>query len=337
MKSNTMKVSVITGITGQDGSYLAEYLLKLGYKVVGIVRRKSTPDLGNANHLKNHPNVVFETGDVTDVVSLVSVFSKHMPDEIYHLAAQSFVGVSFTEPMHTCMTTGMGVLNVLEAARMVTPKSKIYNASSSEMFGKVVETPQKETTGFYPRSPYAVAKVFAHYMVQNYRESHGMFACSGILFNHESPRRGVEFVTRKITKKIAEIMFGKSNKLKLGNLDARRDWGFAGDYVKAMHMMLQTEDPEDFVIATGRAVSVGYFVEKAFSYVGLNWEDWVETDSSLFRPAEVDLLMGDTSKATQVLGWRHETDLDDLIKQMVVNDIQSHMNQGDELVRGEIP
>jgi GDPmannose 4,6-dehydratase len=314
------RVALITGITGQDGSYLAELLLAQGYKVFGMVRRSATPNYWRIQHILGDIELV--EGDLSDLSSLIKVIKDSKPTEVYNLAAQSFVGQSFNEPIHTSKITGLGVLNVLEAVRQVDKSIKFYQASSSEMFGKVRETPQSEETPFHPRSPYGVAKVFGHFMTVNYRESYGMFAVSGILFNHESPRRGIEFVTRKITDGVARIKLGLETELRLGNLDARRDWGHARDYVKAMHLMLQQVQPEDFVIATGRTETVRFFVETAFAHAGLDPDKYVKVDKRFLRPAEVDLLVGDPSKAKQKLGWNVDTSLEDLIKEMYEEDLK---------------
>ncbi|RDU37549.1 GDP-mannose 4,6-dehydratase [Neobacillus piezotolerans] len=317
-----MKKALITGITGQDGSYLAELLLERGYKVYGLVRRTSTPIMVNIEHIKNDVELI--SGDLTDLSSLIRIVESIQPDEVYNLAAQSFVGSSWDQPVLTGHVTGLAVTNMLEAVRIAKPDVKFYQASSSEMFGKVVETPQKETTPFYPRSPYGVAKLYGHWITVNYRESFNMFACSGILFNHESPRRGVEFVTRKITDAVAKIKLGLANELRLGNLDAKRDWGFAGDYVKAMWLMLQQETPDDFVISTGETHTVQEFVEIAFNHVGLDWKDYVVIDPKFVRPAEVDLLLGDCSKAKEKLGWKLEVSFEQLVKIMVDCDLDKY-------------
>lgn len=313
------KSALITGITGQDGSYLAELLLEKGYKVYGLRRRTSTPMMDNIEHIKNE--IEFIEGDLLDQGSLVNAIQIANPDEVYNLAAQSFVGTSWDQPSLTGQITGIGVTNLLEAVRQKKPDARFYQASSSEMFGKVVETPQKETTPFYPRSPYGVAKVYGHLITVNYRESYDLFACSGILFNHESPRRGIEFVTRKVTTAAARIKLGLQNELRMGNLDAKRDWGFAGDYVKAMWLMLQQDKPEDFVISTGETHTVQELVEIAFGHVGLNWRDYVVIDPKFVRPAEVDLLLGDCSKAKEKLGWKLEVGFEDLVKMMVQSDM----------------
>lgn len=314
------KNALITGITGQDGSYLAELLLEKGYKVYGLRRRTSIPVMDNIEHIKNE--IEFIEGDLLDQGSLVNAVQISNPDEVYNLAAQSFVGTSWDQPSLTGQITGIGVTNLLEAVRSKRPESKFYQASSSEMFGKVIETPQKETTPFYPRSPYGVAKVYGHWITVNYRESYNLYACSGILFNHESPRRGIEFVTRKVTTAAAKIKLGLQKELRMGNLDARRDWGYAGDYVKAMWLMLQQEKPEDFVISTGETHTVEELVDVAFSHVGLNWRDYVLIDPKFVRPAEVDLLLGDCSKARNELGWELTVKFDELVKMMVESDMR---------------
>ncbi|MBX4151423.1 GDP-mannose 4,6-dehydratase [Paenibacillus lautus] len=321
-----MKRALITGVTGQDGSYLAEFLLEKGYEVYGLRRRTSTPNFENVESIKDR--IKWISGDLTDLASLIEAVRISNPDEVYNLAAQSFVAASWPQPLATGQITAIAVTNMLEAVRLVKPDAKFYQASSSEMFGKVVETPQKETTPFYPRSPYGVAKVYGHWITVNYRESFNMFACSGILFNHESPRRGLEFVTRKVTDGVARIKLGLQKELRMGNLDSLRDWGFAGDYVKAMWLMLQQEEPDDFVIATGEMHSVKELLEVAFSYVGLDYKDYVIIDPEFVRPAEVDLLLGDSSKAKEKLGWELEIGFKDLIHMMVDTDLlrlqQSH-------------
>ncbi|HZG84925.1 GDP-mannose 4,6-dehydratase [Paenibacillus sp.] len=314
-----MKKALITGITGQDGSYLAEFLLEKGYKVYGLRRRTSTPNFENIEHIKDE--IEWLSGDLTDLSSLIFAVSISQPDEVYNLAAQSFVETSWPQPLFTGHATALGVTNMLEAVRIVKPDARFYQASSSEMFGKVVEIPQKESTPFYPRSPYGVAKVYGHWITVNYRESFNMYACSGILFNHESPRRGLEFVTRKVTNAVARIKLGLQNELRMGNLDAKRDWGFAGDYVKAMWLMLQQDQPDDFVISTGETHTVRELLEVAFSYVGLNYEDYVVIDPKFFRPAEVDLLLGDCTKAKDKLGWQLDVGFEDLIHMMVDADL----------------
>jgi GDPmannose 4,6-dehydratase len=311
--------ALITGITGQDGSYLAEFLLKKGYRVVGMLRRASTENFERINHILDQIELVH--GDLLDQFSLVKVLQTYSPREVYNLAAQSFVPTSWDQPVLTSEFTAVGVTRLLEAIRFCDPTIKFYQASSSEMFGKVRETPQSELTPFHPRSPYGVAKVYGHYITVNYRESYGMFAVSGILFNHESPRRGMEFVTRKITDGVARIKLNLKNELRLGNLDAQRDWGFAGDYVRAMWLMLQQTEPDDYVIATGQTWSVRQLVEIAFGYVGLDWQKYVVSDESLVRPAEVDLLIGNADKARNVLGWAPEVSFQQMIEQMVDTDM----------------
>jgi GDPmannose 4,6-dehydratase len=315
-----MKKAFITGITGQDGSYLAELLVNKGYKVIGLVRRASTRSTERLSSLEGKITLV--EGDVTDLSCLMSIMQKHQPDEVYNLAAQSFVKDSFSEPIHTTQVNAFGALNILEAVRLCCPDARVYQASTSEMYGKVKETPQKETTPFHPRSPYGVAKAYAHFLVQNYRESYGMFACCGILFNHESPRRGEEFVTKKITKAVAKIKKGKQRKLFLGNLDAKRDWGFAPDFVEAMWLMLQQDEAEDFVIATGETQTVREFCRLAFERVGLNYQDYVHVDPQFYRPAEVDLLLGDCAKAQDTLGWYPRHTFTDIVNIMVDADME---------------
>jgi GDPmannose 4,6-dehydratase len=315
-----MKKALITGITGQDGSYLAELLLEKGYEVHGMVRRASTENFERIDHLKERIHLV--QGDLLDQMSLIQAVEDTQPDEIYNLAAQSFVPTSWSQPVLTGEYTALGVSRMLEAMRITCPKAKFYQASSSEMFGKVHEVPQSEQTPFYPRSPYGVAKVYGHYLTVNMRESYDLFAVSGILFNHESPRRGKEFVTRKITDGVAQIANGFATELRLGNLDAERDWGFAGDYVQAMWKMLQREDPEDYVIATGETHSVQEFVEKAFSRANLDWEKYVVIDPRFVRPAEVDQLLGDPTKAQKELDWTIETSFDELVNMMVDADLK---------------
>jgi GDPmannose 4,6-dehydratase len=324
-----MPTALITGITGQDGSYLAELLLSKGYRVVGMVRRSSTVTYERIHHLLDDITVI--QGDLTDQGSLLSIFEDHEPTEVYNLAAQSFVPVSWNQPALTGDVTAIGVTRMLEAIRFVNPKIRFYQASSSEMFGKVLEVPQKETTPFYPRSPYGVAKVYGHWITVNYRESFGVFAVSGILFNHESPRRGLEFVTRKISNGVARIKLGLSKELCLGNLESRRDWGFAGDYVKAMWTMLQQEQSSDFVIGTGETHSVREFCEEAFSYVGLDYKEFVVQDERFFRPAEVDLLISNPSKARQVLGWKPRVTFKELVRMMVDADMERLKVQMDSL------
>jgi GDPmannose 4,6-dehydratase len=316
-----MKKGLITGITGQDGSYLSELLLEQGYEVHGIVRRASTENFERIAHLSGR--IQLHQADLLDQLSLIEVFRKVEPDEVYNLAAMSFVPTSWSQPVLTGEFTAIGVTRVLEAIRLLNPKgTRFYQASSSEMFGKVREVPQNEATPFHPRSPYGVAKVYGHFITVNYRESYGIFACSGILFNHESPRRGLEFVTRKVTDGVARIKLGLARELRLGNLDAKRDWGFAGDYVQAMWLMLQQEQPDDYVVATGEAHTVRELVEEAFGSVGLDWHKYVVQDSSLIRPAEVDLLIGDATKASKVLSWVPRVSFRELIHRMVEADLR---------------
>ena len=314
-----MPTALITGITGQDGSYLAEFLLEKGYDVVGMVRRTSTINFHRIEHIQDQ--IQLAPGDILDQISLANIIEEYMPDEVYNLAAQSFVQTSFSQPVFTAEATALGVTRLLDAIRMVKPDTRFYQASSSEMFGKVQQVPQRESTPFFPRSPYGVAKVYGHWITINYRESYNMHATSGILFNHESPRRGIEFVTRKITYNAARIKLGLSDELRLGNLDARRDWGFAGDYVKAMWLMLQQERPDDFVIATGETWSVEQFLDAAFGSLDLDWHDYVVQDPKFMRPAEVDLLVGDPTKAQNELGWEREVPFNELVAMMVRADI----------------
>lgn len=314
------RTALITGITGQDGSYLAEFLLEKGYKVHGMVRRASTENFERINHLRD--KIELHQADLLDELSLIELMQKVKPDEIYNLAAMSFVPTSWTQPILTSEYTAVGVVRMLEAMRRVCPQARLYQASSSEMFGHVRETPQTENTPFYPRSPYGVAKVFGHYITINYRESYDLFAVSGILFNHESPRRGKEFVTRKVTDGVARIKLGLQQTISMGNLDAKRDWGFAGDYVRAMWMMLQADKPDDYVIATGATHTVRELCEVAFSHVGLDWEAHVQIDPRFIRPAEVELLLGDSSKARRVLGWKPTVDFEGLVKMMVDADLE---------------
>jgi GDPmannose 4,6-dehydratase len=312
--------ALITGVTGQDGSYLAEFLLGQGYEVIGMLRRSSTVNFERIRHIQDQ--LTLTSGDLLDEVSIINLLREHRPTEVYNLAAQSFVQTSWTQPVFTGETTALGVTRMLDAIRIVDPDIRFYQASSSEMFGKVVEVPQSETTPFYPRSPYGVAKVYGHWITVNYRESYNMHASSGILFNHESPRRGLEFVTRKITNAVARIKLGLDKELRLGNLEAQRDWGFAGDYVKAMWLMLQQDQPGDYVVATGQTQSVRHFCELAFGHVGLDYRDYVAQDERFMRPAEVDLLVGDPAKAREVLGWRPETSFEQLVEMMVDADLQ---------------
>lgn len=332
-----MKKALITGITGQDGSYLAELLLEKGYKVYGLVRRKSKLDFNNAEHLKDKVEFIF--GDMTDLSSLIRAMKISEADEVYNLAAQSFVATSWESPLATAEIDGIGVTNILEAIRMVKPEARFYQASTSEMFGKVQEIPQKETTPFYPRSPYGVAKLYGHWITKNYRESYNLYACSGILFNHESERRGEEFVTRKITKAVARIKNGMQDVLELGNLDAKRDWGHSRDYVEAMWLMLQQDEPDDYVISTGETHPVREFVTLAFEAAGMEIE-WhgtgvdeygalkengkvvVKVNPKFYRPAEVELLIGDCSKAEKKLGWKRKVSYEQLVKLMVENDLK---------------
>lgn len=317
-----MKRALITGITGQDGPYLAELLLSKGYKVYGTVRRLSTPNLENIQHIREQVELL--SADLLDTTSLTEAIEESEPDEVYNLAAMSFVKASFEQPVLTGEFTALGVTRLLEAIRTVNSKIKFYQASSSEMFGKVTETPQKETTRFHPRSPYGVAKVYGHYITLNYRESYNMFACSGILFNHESPRRGIEFVTRKISNGVARIKLGKQDKLILGDLSPKRDWGFSGDYVEAMWLMLQQQNPDDYVVGTGENHSVKEFVELAFKYVGINdWQNYIISNHPKhMRPAEVDHLIADYSKARKVLGWKPKTSFKELVEMMVKADLE---------------
>lgn len=317
-----MPKALITGITGQDASYLAEFLLDKGYEVYGTTRRSSTVNNERIKHFEDRIHII--SADLLDQSSLVSALQVSKPDEVYNLAAQSFVKASWDQPVLTGEFTAIGVTRMLEAIKNVNPKIKFYQASSSEMFGKVLEIPQTETTRFYPRSPYGVAKVYGHYITLNYRESYDMFACSGILFNHESPRRGLEFVTRKISHAVARIKLEKQKNLELGNLDSKRDWGFAGDYVEAMWMMLQQDKPDDYVVATGEAHSVQEFVEIAFKHVGIeNWQEYVTANvQAHLRPAEVDHLIGDSSKAQKELGWTPKTSFEELVKMMVDADLE---------------
>jgi GDPmannose 4,6-dehydratase len=321
------KRALITGITGQDGSYLAELLLAQGYDVAGMIRRDSSPHHERIAHLLDRLTLV--PGDLLDSQSLMEAIDAVQPDEIYNLAAQSFVATSWNQPVLTGEFTALGVTRMLDAVRKAAPQARFYQASSSEMFGKVQQTPQHEATPFYPRSPYGVAKVYGHWITVNYRESYGLYACSGILFNHESPRRGIDFVTRKITDGTARIKLGLANELVLGNLDAKRDWGFAGDYVRAMWLMLQQDRPHDYVIATGRAHSVRDFVETAFAHVGLDWQPWIKQDPRFMRPAEVDMLVGDYSKAKRVLGWEPTVSFGQLVAMMVDADLARLKGQAD--------
>lgn len=316
------KTALITGITGQDGSYLAEFLLARGYRVVGLNRRTSTENIERISHLMDRIELV--QGDLLDQNSLAHAIRQSKPQEIYNLAAQSFVPASWSQPILTGEFTAIGVARMLESIRLVDPSIRFYQASSSEMFGRVQEVPQREATPFYPRSPYGVAKVYGHWITVNYRESYGMFCVSGILFNHESPRRGLEFVTRKVTDGVARIVAGKAKELRMGNLDARRDWGFAGDYVRAMWLMLQQDEPDDYVVATGETHSVRELVQVAFELAGLDWEKHVVIDPAFIRPAEVDLLIGDPSKAQSKLGWKPEVSFRQLVELMLRSDFERH-------------
>ena len=323
------KKALITGITGQDGAYLAKLLLEKGYEVSGLIARRSTPTTWRLEYLGVQNQVNLIEGDLTDISSIIRAINVSKPDEVYNLGAQSFVATSWEQPLLTADATGLGALNVLEAIRQVRPEARFYQASTSEMFGKVQENIQSETTPFYPRSPYGVSKLFPHWMTINYRESFNIFGCSGILFNHESPLRGIEFVTRKVTDGVARIKHGLQDKLALGNIDAKRDWGFSGDYVEAMWMMLQQDAPDDYVVATGRTTTVRDMCRIAFDHVGLNYEDYVVQDPRFYRPAEVDLLLGNPAKAKAKLGWEAKTSLEELITMMVDAD----MKRIDALVR----
>src|SRR5215471_498018 len=334
MQNRDKKRALITGITGQDGAYLAELLLEKGYEVHGVKRRASLFNTDRIDHLYSDPHatgrrMILHYGDLTDATNLIRIVQEVQPEEIYNLAAQSHVAVSFETAEYTANADAVGTLRLLEAIRIcgLAKRTRFYQASSSEMFGKVQETPQRETTPFYPRSPYGAAKVYAHWITVNYREAYGMFACSGILFNHESPRRGETFVTRKITRGVAQIKAGLADKLYLGNLDAKRDWGYAKEYVMVMWLMLQRDEPDDYVIATGEAHSVREFVQEAFSYAGLDWRKHVEIDSKYYRPAEVDLLVGDASKAKSKLGWAPRTRFKDLVRLMVDADVATLGNE----------
>jgi GDPmannose 4,6-dehydratase len=336
LEESFMKKALITGITGQDGSYLAELLLEKGYEVHGIIRRASTFNTERIDHLYQDPHIngvrlFLHYGDVSDSTNLIKLLYRIQPNEIYHLAAQSHVRVSFDIPEYTGDVTGLGTVRILEAIRETGLKTKFYQASSSEMYGKVQEVPQRETTPFYPRSPYGAAKVYSYWLTVNYRESYGIFACNGILFNHESPRRGETFVTRKVTRAAARIKNGLQDKLYLGNLDSKRDWGYAKEYVEAMWLMLQQDEAQDYVIATRETHSIRELLEEAFSYVGLDWRKYVEIDQRYYRPAEVDLLIGDSSKAKKILGWEAKTKFKDLVRLMIDADMEAakkeaHMN-----------
>lgn len=325
MQNRKKKIALITGATGQDGSYLVEFLLSKGYRVCGLERRTSQKTRGNIAHLLKDIELI--SGDLTDEASLVRALRECMPDEVYNLASQSFVGESWQQPIYTGQATGLGVTRLLEAIRLVNPKIKMYQASSSEMFGAAREAPQNELTPFYPRSPYGVAKLYAHWITVNYRESYGMFAVSGILFNHESPRRGIEFVTRKITRGIARIKAGLDHEIRLGNLHSKRDWGFAGDYVEAMWLMLQEKEPRDYVIGTGETHTVQEFIEETFAYAGLDWKKYVKIDKALIRPAEVNHLEADASLARKKLGWRPRVGFKELVRMMVDADIKAVANE----------
>ena len=321
------KRAVVTGITGQDGSYLAEFLLEKDYEVFGLIRRSSTVNFERISHLQDKVELI--SGDLLDQKSIVTALQAAKPHEVYNLGAQSFVPASWEQPMLTGEITGLGVTRMLEAIRTCDEKIRFYQASTSELFGKAQETPQSETTPFYPRSPYGVSKLYAHWITINYRESFDMFACAGILFNHESPRRGLEFVTRKITHGVARIKHGIDQELRLGNLDARRDWGFAGDFVQGMWMMLQQDEPDDYVIATGETRTIREFCQVAFDRAGLDWEKYVVVDERFFRPAEVNILLGDPSKAREKLGWQPETSFEKMVQMMVDRDLEMVASQGE--------
>ena len=322
----SQKSALITGITGQDGSYLAEFLLEKGYKVYGLIRRSSTVNFERISHIQRDIELI--SGDLLDQKSLTSALEVSGAHEIYNLGAQSFVPVSWDQPMLTGEITGLGTTRLLEAVRSVNPNARFYQASTSELFGKAQETPQRESTPFYPRSPYGVSKLYAHWITINYRESYNMYACAGILFNHESPRRGLEFVTRKITHGVALIKLGREKKLHLGNLDARRDWGYAGDFVRAMWLMLQQEEAEDYVIATGVDRTIGEFCRAAFEHVGLDWQEHVVVDPKFFRPAEVNILLGDGTKAKEKLGWEPEITFEEMVQMMVDRDLEVVAEKG---------
>lgn len=322
-----MPTALITGITGQDGSYLADFLLAKGYRVVGMVRRSSTLTFPRLAHIQDDIEIV--QGDLHDQGSVVSIVERYRPDEVYNFAAQSFVPMSWNQPVLTGDATALGVARLLEAIRLTCPEARFYQASSSEMFGKAREVPQSEETPFYPRTPYGVAKVYGHWITVNYREKHETFACSGILYNHESPRRGLEFVTRKITHGAARIKLGLDDELKLGNLEARRDWGFAGDYVRAMWLMLQQDEPEDYVICTGETHSVRDLCQAAFRHLGLDYREYVVQDPRFYRPAEIDLLVGNSQRARENLGWEPAVSFEGLVKMMVENDLRSLRKKGE--------
>jgi len=315
------KKALVTGVTGQDGSYLAEFLLEKGYEVIGMVRRTSTVNFERIKHIQDQ--ITLASGDLADQISIIDILREHQPAEVYNLAAQSFVPISWSQPVLTGEVTALGVTRVLDAIRIVDPTIRFYQASSSEMFGKVRETPQTENTPFYPRSPYGVAKVYGHWITINYRESYDLFACSGILFNHESPRRGLEFSTHKVTYGVARIKLGLADKLGMGNLDSKRDWGYAGDYVKAMWLMLQQDEPDDYVVGTGRTHSVRELCEVAFSYLDLDWRDHVVMDPKFLRPADVDFLVADAGKARTKLGWEPAVTFEELIQMMVDADLEA--------------
>ena len=315
------KKALVTGVTGQDGSYLAEFLLEKGYEVIGMVRRTSTVNFERIKHIQDQ--ITLASGDLADQISIIDILREHQPAEVYNLAAQSFVPISWSQPVLTGEVTALGVTRVLDAIRIVDPTIRFYQASSSEMFGKVRETPQNENTPFYPRSPYGVAKVYGHWITINYRESYDLFACSGILFNHESPRRGLEFSTHKVTYGVARIKLGLADKLGMGNLDSKRDWGYAGDYVKAMWLMLQQDEPDDYVVGTGRTHSVRELCEVAFGYLDLDWRDHVVMDPKFLRPADVDFLVADAAKARTKLGWEPAVTFEELIQMMVDADLEA--------------
>ena len=321
------KKALVTGVTGQDGSYLAEFLLEKGYEVIGMVRRTSTVNFERIKHIQD--KITLAPGDLVDQVSIIDILREHRPNEVYNLAAQSFVPISWSQPVLTGEVTALGVTRVLDAIRTVDPTIRFYQASSSEMFGKVRETPQNENTPFYPRSPYGVAKVYGHWITINYRESYDLFACSGILFNHESPKRGLEFSTHKVTHGVARIKLGLDNELRMGNLDAKRDWGYAGDYVKAMWLMLQQDEPDDYVVGTGSTHSVRELCEVAFGYLGLDWRDHVVVDPKFLRPADVDFLVGDATKARTKLGWEPTVTFEELIQMMVDADLEALKKEND--------
>ncbi len=322
-----MPTALVTGVTGQDGSYLAEFLLEKGYKVIGMVRRSSTVNFSRIHHIQDQ--IVLASGDLLDQGSMINILREHKPEEVYNLAAQSFVPASWQQPVFTGGVTALGVTRMLEAIRTVDESIRFYQASSSEVFGKVREVPQSENTPFYPRSPYGVAKVYGHWITINYRESYGLHATSGILFNHESPRRGLEFVTRKVTHGVARIKLGLATELRLGNLDSQRDWGYAGDYVRAMWLMLQQSTPDDYVVATGETHSIRELCKEAFGYVDLDWNEYVVQDPRFMRPAEVDLLIGDPSKARHMLGWEPKVTFRELVRMMMDADMALLRNEND--------